>query len=77
MIRKLVTLAVVPILFLFFVGTASGVDSQPIDSIKRTVERIIQVVTEQSFQGEENETKRRETILLLVNQRFNFYLMIT
>nr|MBF0221756.1 ABC transporter substrate-binding protein [Desulfobulbaceae bacterium] len=40
-----------------------------------TVERIIQVVTDQALKGEENSEKRKNTILQLVDQRFNFQLM--
>lgn len=49
--------------------------SLPIDSIKMTVERIIEVISDHSLQGDENAVRRRNAILDLVNQRFDFKLM--
>lgn len=73
--RKIVASGTMFLFVLGFVAVVSAEASLPIDSIKMTVERIIQVVTDQAFQGEENSTKRKDTIIQLVDQRFNFQLM--
>jgi phospholipid transport system substrate-binding protein len=73
--KKIFALSIVPVIFLGLVVVASAEASLPIDSMKMTVERIIQVVTDQTLQGEKNLIKRREAITKLVDQRFNFQLM--
>lgn len=73
--RKLLSTAVVTLCLLGLVNAASAEASLPIDSVKLTVERIIHVLTDGTMQGIENTDKRREAILQLVNQRFNFQLM--
>jgi len=74
--KKIVASGVIPFVFIAFVVAAASAEANlPMDSIKMTVEHIIQVVTDQTLQGDENYTKRREAIVRLVDQRFNFQLM--
>lgn len=72
---KLPFICLLTVCFLFQTLSSYAQSEEPIETVKKTVEGIITLLTDATYKAEDQHEARRQRIVALIEQRFDFALM--